>query len=135
MDVFTATKRRQIMAQIKGRDTKPEKLVRSTLHKMGFRFRLCRRQLPGKPDIVLAKHKAVIFVHGCFWHHHKHCKRAALPQTNREFWTNKIKKNASRDEAVKRKLRRMGWRVLTIWQCQTKDLERLTGKIDTFIKR
>jgi len=90
--------------------------------------------LPGNPDIVLRKVKKVIFVHGCFWHNHKNCKRAALPKTNRLFWKNKIEGNAVRDKVIKIKLRKMGWRALTIWQCQTKDLEKAVKRIDTFIK-
>ena len=125
------------MSSIKGCNTSPEKLVRCILRKLGKSFKTYDKNLPGNPDIVLKKAKKAIFVHGCFWHRHKNCERAALPQTNQEFWTTKINKNVSRDEAVKRKLRKMGWRTLTIWQCRTKDkdLERLTGKIEKFIKR
>ena len=122
------------MSNIKGRNTSPEKIVRQCLRKLGHSFRSYNKDLPGTPDIVLSKIKKVIFVHGCFWHNHNNCKRAALPQTSRSFWKKKIKGNAARDKAIKIKLRKMGWRILTIWQCQTKDLEKLVKRIGTFIK-
>jgi len=93
MDQFSATKRSEIMSRIKGADTSVEIRVRSLLHSLGYRFRLHARDLPGKPDIVLAKHRSVVFVHGCFWHGHKACRRASIPQTNKEFWSRKIEGN------------------------------------------
>ena len=123
------------MSSIKGRNTSPEKIVRRCLRKLGRKFKTYCPELPGNPDIVLSKAKKVIFVHGCFWHNHKNCKRAALPTTNRAFWAKKIKGNATRDKKVKRELQKVGWKALTIWQCQTKDLERLIKRIDAFIKR
>ena len=120
------------MSRVKGEDTVPERIVRSLVHRMGFRFRLHSAALPGKPDIVLSRHRKVIFVNGCFWHGHS-CKRGALPETNRDFWTVKISKNKKRDQRINRQLRKMGWNVLTIWQCQTKNIEKLTAKILHFI--
>ncbi|MDE7064967.1 MAG: very short patch repair endonuclease, partial [Desulfovibrionaceae bacterium] len=111
------------MAQVKGKDTKPEKLVRSLLHRMGFRFRLHVKKLPGCPDIVLPRYKAVIFVHGCFWHGHEGCKRAALPVTHRDFWAAKITGNKLRDERNIAELRILGYKILIIWQCEMKDIE------------
>lgn len=106
---------------IKGKDTKPEILVRQYLHAHGFRYRLHLKNLPGKPDIVLPKYKTVIFVHGCFWHGHKMCKYFVIPQTNTDFWLNKINGNISRDVLVKKALKKEKWKVITIWQCKLKN--------------
>lgn len=102
------------MSRVKGRDTKPEMLVRSLVHRMGFRFRVHRRELPGNPDIVLPRHGKAIFVHGCFWHGHKRCSRSKRPKTNKTFWNNKIDENIERDKRFRRELRRMGWKVLVV---------------------
>ena len=134
-DVFTVAKRKRIMSNIKGHNTKPEKIVRRCLRKLGSCFKTYSKDLPGNPDIVLQHLKKVIFVHGCFWHGHKRCHRADLPETNRTFWRKKIKGNTLRDEKVKRMLRRLGWKTLTVWQCQIKDLERLTERLNDFIKK
>lgn len=120
-DVFSKDKRSQIMAKISSKETKPEILVRKFLFANGFRFRKNYKRLPGTPDIVLPKYKTAIFVHGCFWHHHKDCKFAALPQTNREFWKNKIERNIKRDSSAQRELKKSGWRVIVIWQCRLKN--------------
>lgn len=106
------------MARVKGRDTTPEKRVRSLLHALGYRFRLHRKDLPGKPDIVLPKHRTVIFVHGCFWHGHRYCRRAKRPSTNPEFWNRKIDATIRRDRRTSRRLRLLGWRVMIVWQCR-----------------
>ncbi len=121
------------MANIKGENTKPERLVRSLLHSLGYRFRLHSAYLPGKPDIVLPKHDKIILVHGCFWHGHPKCRRARLPSTNVTFWKEKIETNRIRDGRTVRKLRRMGWSVLVVWQCQTANIERLTEKLLRFL--
>ncbi len=120
-DVFSKEKRSWIMRQVKGRNTKPELVVRRWLHAHGYRFRLHRKDLPGKPDIVLPKHRTVVFVHGCFWHGHPGCKHAALPTSNREYWETKIGRNIDRDKRNRRELRKAGWRVVTIWECRTRD--------------
>lgn len=132
-DVFPIEKRSWIMSRVKGRDTKPEVLVRSFVHRMGYRFRVHRRELPGNPDIVLARHRKVIFVHGCFWHGHKGCSRSGRPTTNENFWNNKLNGNIKRDRLKCRKLRRMGWKVLVVWECETKASELLLGKLERFL--
>lgn len=108
------------MSHIKNKDTKPEMLVRQFLFAHGFRFRLYRKDLPGKPDIVLPKYKTAIFINGCFWHGHPGCKYATIPETNREFWIAKISGNVERDKITYATLDSMGWRVIEIWQCQLK---------------
>lgn len=129
MDRISKERRSWNMSRIKGRDTKPEMIVRSALHKLGYRFRLHSRTLPGKPDIVLAKHKTVIFVHGCFWHRHENCKFAYLPKTRIDFWQQKFLENINRDVQVKLLLENAGWRVLVIWECQTRNIDRLCAHI------
>jgi len=132
-DRFDWEKRSEIMSHIKGKDTKPEKLVRSLLHRMGYRFRLHVDSLPGKPDIVLPRHKKVIFVNGCFWHGHKNCKRASRPQSNTEFWNQKIESNIARDRKNRKELQLQGWSVLVIWQCETKNLTALRNRLAEFM--
>lgn len=118
-DVFDKDKRSQIMSHVKNKSTTPEVRLRSILHKAGYRFRINRKDLPGKPDIVLPKYKVIIFVNGCFWHGHS-CKRGQRPQTNIQFWNEKIGKNIERDKIVAKRLEDLGWRVLTIWECEIK---------------
>jgi DNA mismatch endonuclease, patch repair protein len=132
-DVFSKEKRSLIMSRIKGRNTKPEVLVRSYIHKMGFRFRLDGRGLPGKPDIVLPRHKKVVFVHGCFWHGHKGCKRSKRPSTNEEFWNRKLDLNMERDKRFQGELRLLGWRYLVIWECGLKKPEKVAAKLERFL--
>lgn len=134
MDKFDKDKRSLIMSRVKGKDTKPEVFIRSIVHRLGFRFRKNRPDLPGKPDIVLPKHRKVIFVHGCFWHGHNKCSRAVRPESNKAFWSEKLDKNIVRDRKNVRALRKLGWKVLIIWQCETKDAEALTGKIKAFLQ-
>jgi DNA mismatch endonuclease (patch repair protein) len=124
MDVFSPSKRRKVMQAIRGKDTTPELLVRSMVHRLGLRFRLHGQKLPGKPDLVLAKHRSVIFVHGCFWHRHD-CKLAATPKTRPEFWSAKFRANVERDQRVKAQLEKLGWRVVEIWECETRRAETL----------
>lgn len=109
------------MRQIKSKNTKPEMLVRKFLHAQGFRFRLHVKDLPGKPDIVLPKFKVVVLVNGCFWHGHQNCSKAPLPKTNSLWWKEKIDRNISKDKANIEKLEAVGWRVITLWQCQLKE--------------
>ena len=106
-----------MMSGIKGRDTQPELLVRRYLHSVGFRFRLFRKDLPGRPDVVLPRWKVVVFVHGCFWHGHKGCALFRVPKTRTEFWTDKIARNAQRDDAAIQKLLGQQWRVAVVWEC------------------
>ena len=118
------------MSRITGKDTNPERYVRSILHKNGFRFSLHKKDLPGKPDIVLKKYKAVINVNGCFWHHHN-CGRYKIPKNNRKFWLKKFKDNKKRDKINSLKIKKIGWKVLKIWECQltTKHLNKLQKKL------
>ena len=108
------------MAAVKGKNTKPEVAIRKLLHEQGYRFRLHRKDLPGKPDIVLPKYKIAIFINGCFWHQHEGCKHAAIPATNREFWETKLQGNKERDQRIHAALESQGWRVLTLWECEIK---------------
>ena len=123
------------MSKVTGKDTTPEIIVRRYLFSLGFRFRKNVSELPGKPDIVLPKYKTVVFVNGCFWHGHRNCKKASLPRSNRDFWEQKILRNTSRDRAQKRALKKMGYRVLVVWQCELrpafrdKNLEKLVKKV------
>jgi len=117
-DVLTPTQRSAVMSRIRGKDTKPELFVRSQLHRSGFRFRVNVRSLPGTPDIVLPRYRTVIFVHGCFWHRHKRCKYATTPSTRRDFWLAKFAANTERDRRNVAALRRLGWSVVTLWECR-----------------
>ena len=121
VDKLTKEKRSWNMSRIRGKDTKPEIIVRSILHKNGFRFRLNRKDLPGKPDIVLPKHQSVIFVHGCFWHRHSRCRFAYNPKSRVKFWQNKFSRNVERDRFVKKELKKMGWKVIVVWECELKN--------------
>ena len=117
-DIFSKSKRSDIMSKISGKETKPEILVRKYLFSQGFRYRKNVKDLHGKPDIVLPKYKAVVFVNGCFWHGHENCKKSALPTTNTEFWKEKISSNIIRDKKTYAELSDMGYKVLVIWQCE-----------------
>ncbi len=134
MDTVSPEERSRIMSHVKGRDTTPEKRVRSLLHSMGYRFRLQRADLPGKPDIVLPKFKTVIFVNGCFWHRHPGCKRATLPKSNAEFWRQKLEKNVARDRRNIQTLKDLGWYVLIIWECELKDTRTLQARLSDFFE-
>ena len=133
MDKITPQQRSRNMAHVKGKDTKPEKLVRSLLHGMGYRFRLHIKTLPGKPDIVLPRYRAAIFVHGCFWHGHEGCRRATIPATRTEFWESKISGNKERDLRNIAALEDLGYRCLTVWQCEMKDSENLKQRLSAFL--
>ena len=106
------------MSRIKSTDTAPELIVRSALHRLGYRFRIHRTDLPGKPDIVLPRYRVAIFVHGCFWHRHTACRLAYVPTTRSEYWQAKFRANEARDKKVRRLLKALGWRYVTIWECQ-----------------
>ena len=120
-DIVDAPSRSRMMSGIRGKNTKPEILVRSALFKVGFRFRLHRKDLPGAPDIVLPKWKVAIFVHGCFWHLHSGCANARIPATRTEFWAAKLGANVERDRKAFIRLAEAGWRVLVVWECLTRD--------------
>ena len=121
------------MSRIRGKDTKPEMIVRSLLHKMGYRFRLHRKDLPGVPDIVLPKYKTVIFVHGCFWHRHSGCKLAYNPKTRVEFWQKKFSDNVKRDQLNIEKLEDMGWSTQIIWECEIKNINKLEKRVESML--
>ena len=121
MDHISKQHRSWNMSKIRSKNTKPELQVRSLLHRMGYRFRLHRSDLPGKPDIVLPKYKAVLFVHGCFWHRHKNCKYTTTPKSNIEFWNKKFSDTVARDNRNRVDLEEAGWKVIVVWQCQLED--------------
>jgi len=117
-DIWSKEKRSVVMSKIRSKNTKPEIILRKYLHKRGFRFRIHKKDLPGKPDIVMPKYRIAIFVHGCFWHYHADCREGRLPNTNSSFWTDKLLKNISRDQEHQQKLQELGWKVLVIWECE-----------------
>jgi DNA mismatch endonuclease (patch repair protein) len=130
MDMYSKERRSEIMSRIRDRDSRPEVRVRRALHRLGFRFRLHRKDLPGSPDVVLPKWKTVVLVHGCFWHGCKKCDRGTrVPKTNTEFWLAKIAENRGRDRRVRRRLRAAGWRVIVVWACETENADKLTTRL------
>ena len=129
MDRLTKQHRSWNMSRIRGKDTKPEMRVRSLLHRMGFRFRLHRKDLPGKPDIVLPAYETVIFVHGCFWHRHPSCRFAYTPKSRVDFWQAKFRRNVERHQEVEAELEELGWRVVVIWECETSSEEQLQQRL------
>ncbi|MEQ8830604.1 MAG: DNA mismatch endonuclease Vsr [Alphaproteobacteria bacterium] len=135
MDILTPEQRSERMSRVRGRDTKPEMLVRRLTHSMGYRYRLHRRGLPGSPDLVFPSRMKVIFVHGCFWHQHLDpgCKLARLPKSKLDFWGPKLETNRERDERKLVRLAELGWDVLVIWECQTKNREELQARIGEFL--
>jgi DNA mismatch endonuclease, patch repair protein len=130
-DVFSPAKRSWVMSRIRGKHTGPEKAVRSFLHRAGFRFRLHVKSLPGCPDIVLPKYKTAVFVHGCFWHHHSKCNQAVYPKNREKFWRRKIDGAVERDKKAATLLRRAGWKVITIWECE---IERNPNSLPQLLK-
>jgi DNA mismatch endonuclease, patch repair protein len=120
MDIVSPAKRSQMMSGIRGKNTRPELVVRSVAHRLGLRFRLHRKELPGRPDLVFPKHRTAVFVQGCFWHRHD-CGLAAVPKTRTEFWLSKFAANVKRDRICRAELESGGWRVLEIWECETRD--------------
>jgi DNA mismatch endonuclease (patch repair protein) len=124
-DHLSAEKRSWNMSRIHAEDTKPELAVRSFIHRKGYRFRLHDKNLPGKPDIVLKKYKTVIFVHGCFWHQHKGCKRASVPKSNMDYWIPKLEGNKVKDRKNRCLLKRLGWTVIVIWECEAENIKKL----------
>jgi DNA mismatch endonuclease (patch repair protein) len=135
MDHVSEAKRSEIMRAVKSRNTRPELAVRRMLSANGLRYRVHRKDLPGSPDIVFAGRRKVIFVHGCYWHGHARCKKAALPKSRVEFWANKVTRNKERDRARIGELKRMGWRAMVVWQCQLKNSDRLLARVLTFLDR
>ena len=128
--VFTPAQRSNCMSRIRGKNTKPEILVRKELHARGFRFRLHNKKLPGSPDVVLPKYGVAIMVNGCFWHGHKGCRYATKPKSNVEFWEAKIARNRHRDEVTEAHLHALGWHVITIWECELRGAASATSRLD-----
>lgn len=133
-DKLSRERRSANMRAVRGRDTKPEMIVRRTAHGFGYRYRLHRKELPGSPDLVFGSRRKVIFVHGCFWHRHKGCRKATVPRSNADFWRPKLAQNAARDRDQITALRKSGWGVLVVWECETKDLSGLRTKIKRFLR-
>jgi len=133
MDTLTTQQRSERMSRIRGKDTQPELVVRRSLHQSGYRFRLHRRDLPGAPDLVFPCRKKVVFVHGCFWHAHDGCRIANKPKSRRSYWSEKFARNQERDAANERLLREGGWHVFVVWECETKDQERLLDRLSKYL--
>ena len=124
-----------MMSRIKGRDTAPEIAVRRIAHGLGFRFRLCRKDLPGRPDLVFPRYRAVVFVHGCFWHRHEGCQYAYEPKTRVRFWTEKFNQNVARDRRNEETLCILGWRVLAIWECETRNRKGVEERLLDYLRQ
>lgn len=135
VDTLSPKKRSWNMSRIKSSNTKPELKVRSLLHRKGYRFRLHRKDLPGKPDIVLQKYKTVIFVHGCYWHRHKGCKYAYNPKSRIGFWQNKFSQNVERDKENYETLKSLGWNVIVVWECELKNIDEVENKLKSHLTR
>jgi DNA mismatch endonuclease, patch repair protein len=132
-DKISKARRSANMRAVRSRNTRPEILVRQIAYRLGFRFRLHRRDLPGKPDIAFPGRQKAIFVHGCFWHQHKGCRRATVPKSNRGFWRLKLARNVARDAMQLAAIRKRGWRALVVWECEIKNERRLTAKMMRFL--
>lgn len=134
-DVYDKEKRSAVMARVKSKDTSPEKAVRRILTRLGARYRLHRKDLPGHPDIVMPGRKLAVFVHGCFWHGHDCARGSRVPKANRDYWLAKVGRNKARDEAVQQALRADGWAVETVWECELKDEPGLTARLARRLER
>ncbi len=132
-DVFTPEERARVMAAVKGKNTKPEMIVRRLAHALGYRFRLHRKDLPGKPDLVFPGRRKAIFVHGCFWHGHDCARGSRQPRQNADYWRNKIERNVARDASSLAALTALGWQVLVIWECEMKDRDALADRLRAFL--
>ena len=133
MDKLAPGRRSINMAAIRAKNTKPEMIVRRLVHQFGYRYRLHQRDLPGKPDLVFTRHRKAIFVHGCFWHQHSACREGRVPNSRVEYWGPKLARNVIRDRAALAGLAKLGWKVLVVWECETKDQDRLGERLKEFI--
>lgn len=133
MDTLTPEQRSERMSRVRARNTKPELIVRRLLHSRGYRYRLHDKRLPGKPDLVFAGRRKLIFVHGCFWHRHGECTLARMPKSRIDFWRPKLEANQARDQVNIARLEEMGWRVLVIWECELRDVDTLVAKLEHFL--
>ncbi len=129
-DIVDKQTRSRMMAGIKGKDTKPELVLRRALHARGFRYRLHSKNVPGRPDLVFPKHHAIVFVHGCFWHRHERCRYTTTPSTRPEFWQAKFDANVIRDAAIRGQLIEAGWRVATVWECSLRKTDQLAKTVE-----
>ncbi|MGO7000160.1 very short patch repair endonuclease [Rhizobium leguminosarum] len=136
IDFLTPDQRSEVMSRIRGKDTSPERTVRRLVYSLGYRFRLHQKRLPGTPDLVFSSRRKVIFVHGCFWHRHEGCKRASMPASRPEYWAEKFRRNVERDIAAEEALRKLGWAVLVVWQCELKtgNIECVSSKVSRFLE-
>ena len=134
-DIVDSRRRSEMMAGIKGRNTKPELIVRRIAHRLGLRFRLHRKDLPGRPDLVFPRHRLVVFVHGCFWHRHEECRYAYMPKSRVAFWMGKFAQNVARDRRDQEALQDLGWQVLVIWECETRDEEIVRRYLEESVER
>jgi len=135
MDRLTPDRRSALMSRVRTKNTAPEVLLRRELHKAGYRYRIHVKKLPGSPDIVFSSRKKIIFVHGCFWHLHEHCRLGAMPKSNLAYWQPKLEQNRARDKRNIRKLRSLGWKILVVWQCSLKwNCKRSLSRIMHFLK-
>lgn len=132
-DTLTKDERSERMSRVRSADTKPEMAVRRTVYRMGYRYRLHAKGLPGNPDLTFKARRKVIFVHGCFWHQHG-CRQYRMPRTRTYFWQPKLQSNKARDTKVRRELRKLGWNVLVLWECQIKDVVQLQDRISAFLE-
>ena len=133
-DIVDSRRRSEMMAGIKGQDTKPELVVRRIAHKLGLRFRLHRKDLPGRPDLVFPRRRLAVFVHGCFWHRHGGCRYAYTPKSRIGFWTKKFAQNIARDRSNEETLRILDWRVLVIWECETRDEDTVRRYLEEYVE-
>jgi DNA mismatch endonuclease (patch repair protein) len=135
VDTLTPAGRSERMGRVRSQDTMPELTVRRLVHKMGFRYRLHVRELPGHPDLVFPARRKIIFMHGCFWHRHGTCKNTRWPKSRLAFWRPKLESNHARDAVNRRSLQKLGWKVLTVWECQLKNLDKTAARIDSFLRK
>lgn len=135
VDKFSAKSRSSIMRLVKSKNTKPELIVRKLVYKLGYRYRLHRSELPGKPDLVFTSRRKIIFVHGCFWHQHPACKNARLPKSRQEYWVPKLIKNQARDQLHLEALHELGWQTLVLWECELNDENFLTRRLIEFLTK
>ncbi len=134
MDTFSKEKRSEIMRAVKSKDSQAELAVRRMLHRAGFRYRLHVADLPGKPDLVFPARQKVVFIHGCFWHLHKNCRAASRPSSNVEYWESKLQRNADRDKKNKRRLKKLGWKMLVVWECELKNPDAVFSMLTRFLE-
>jgi len=133
MDKLSPERRSANMARIRSQNTSPELILRKLIHGLGYRFRLHRNDLPGKPDLVFPSHKKVIFVHGCFWHQHQECREGRVPNSRLEYWGPKLRRNQERDALAQSSLRQQGWQYLVVWECELKDSTAALNRVKRFL--